>query len=176
MKFTDRGEVVIEARVERQTPRDVVLRVDVTDTGVGIDPAARERLFEPFTQADPSTTRRHGGTGLGLAISRQLVDAMGGEIWVTSETGRRQHVLLHRPARAGSPARRTRAFDVPRSLRGRRVLVVDDNATNRFILEDQLAAWQMRAVAVGVGRRGAGRPARGRALRPPVRRGAARPA
>ncbi|MFC6344705.1 histidine kinase dimerization/phospho-acceptor domain-containing protein, partial [Nocardioides hankookensis] len=65
VKFTDTGEVVIEARVERQTPRDVVLRVDVTDTGVGIDPASRERLFEAFTQADPSTTRRHGGTGLG---------------------------------------------------------------------------------------------------------------
>ncbi|KQW48045.1 hypothetical protein ASC77_16775 [Nocardioides sp. Root1257] len=147
VKFTDAGEVVIEARVERQTPRDVVLRVDVTDTGVGIDPASRERLFEAFTQADPSTTRRHGGTGLGLAISRQLVDALGGELWVTSEpgVGSTFSFTLRLERVAGAAARR---FEVPVQLRGRRILVVDDNETNRFILEDQLAAWHMRAFAV----------------------------
>jgi two-component system, sensor histidine kinase and response regulator len=147
VKFTETGEVVIEARVERQTARDVVLRVDVTDTGVGIDPASRDRLFEAFTQADPSTTRRHGGTGLGLAISRQLVDALGGELWVTSEPGVGSTfsftVRLERVMGAAA-----RQFDVPVQLRGRRVLVVDDNETNRFILEDQLAAWHMRAFAV----------------------------
>src|SRR6478752_1457647 len=147
VKFTDRGEVVIEARVERQTPREVVLRVDVTDTGVGIEPASRDRLFDAFTQADPSTTRRHGGTGLGLAISRQLVDALGGELWVTSEPGSGSTfsftARLERVAGAAD-----RGFDVPVQLRGRRVLVVDDNETNRFILEDQLAAWHMRAFAV----------------------------
>ncbi|WP_051551625.1 response regulator [Nocardioides sp. URHA0020] len=147
VKFTDRGEVVIEARVERQTPRDVLLRVDVTDTGVGIDPASRDRLFDAFTQADPSTTRRHGGTGLGLAISRQLVDALGGELWVTSEPGTGSTfsftARLDRVAGAAD-----RQFDVPVQLRGRRILVVDDNETNRFILEGQLAAWHMRAFAV----------------------------
>ncbi|MFC7493179.1 MULTISPECIES: response regulator [unclassified Nocardioides] len=147
VKFTDAGEVVVEARIERQTPRDVVLRVDVTDTGVGIEPAARERLFEAFTQADPSTTRRHGGTGLGLAISRQLVDALGGELWVTSEAGIGSTfsftARLGRVSGAGNPD-----FDVPVQLRDRRILVVDDNETNRMILEDQLAAWHMRAFAV----------------------------
>jgi two-component system, sensor histidine kinase and response regulator len=147
VKFTDRGEVVIEARVERQTTRDVVLRVDVTDTGVGIEPAERERLFEAFTQADPSTTRRHGGTGLGLAISRQLVAALGGELWVTSESGvGSTFSFTARLGRVTGAPRRD--FDVPVQLRGRRILVVDDNETNRMILEDQLAAWHMRALAV----------------------------
>ncbi len=147
VKFTDSGEVVIEARVERQTPRDVVLRVDVTDTGVGIDPAERERLFEAFTQADPSTTRRHGGTGLGLAISRQLVEALGGELWLTSEPGTGSTFsFTARLERVTGAA--DRQFDVPVQLRGRRILVVDDSETNRFILEDQLAAWHMRAFAV----------------------------
>ena len=148
VKFTDVGEVAIEARDERQTPRETIVRVDVTDTGVGIEPEARERLFEAFVQADPSTTRRHGGTGLGLAISRQLVDALGGELWVSSEPGvGSTFSFTARFGRvAGSPDPE-RA--VPEQLRGRRILVVDDNATNRLILEDQLAAWQMRAVAVG---------------------------
>ncbi|MBA2954640.1 response regulator [Nocardioides sp. MAH-18] len=147
VKFTDAGEVVIAARIERASSRDVVLRVDVTDTGVGIDPAERERLFEAFTQADPSTTRRHGGTGLGLTISRQLVEALGGEIWVVSEPGSGSTFSF--TARlglvSGSAARR---LDVPVQLRGRHVLVVDDNATNRLILEHQLAAWHMRPLAV----------------------------
>ncbi|MEP9363416.1 response regulator [Nocardioides sp. CN2-186] len=148
VKFTDHGEVVIEARVERQTPHDVVLRVDVTDTGVGIDPEERDRLFEAFTQADPSTTRRHGGTGLGLAISRQLVDAMNGDLWVTSETGVGSTFSF--TAQLGRVAgAATRSFDAPQVLRGRRVLVVDDNATNRYVVEAQLAAWQVRPVSVG---------------------------
>ncbi|MBB3045307.1 response regulator [Nocardioides soli] len=147
VKFTDCGEVVIEAHVERQTPRDVVLRVDVTDTGVGIAPHARESVFDAFTQADPSTTRRHGGTGLGLAISRQLVAALGGELWVSSEPDvGSTFSFTARLGRVASAADR----DVAGSgqLRGRRILVVDDNETNRMILEHQLAAWHMRAVAV----------------------------
>ena len=147
VKFTDHGEVVIQAQVEPQPLDDVVLRVDVTDTGVGIDPESRERLFDAFTQADPSTTRRHGGTGLGLAISRQLVDALRGEIWVTSEPGRGStfsftarfgRVAGAAPGQAGSARR----------LEGRRALIVDDNETNRFILEEQLTAWQLRPVSV----------------------------
>ena len=147
VKFTDRGEVVVQARVESRAGSDVVLRVDVTDTGVGIDPAARERLFDTFTQADPSTTRRHGGTGLGLAISKQLVEALGGEIWLTSEPGRGSTFSF--TARLGTAASGGSAPPGgDRQLRGRRVLIVDDNETNRFILIEQLSAWEMRPVAV----------------------------
>ena len=115
VKFTDHGEVVIEARVEAQSSRDVVLRVDVTDTGVGIAPESRERLFDAFTQADPSTTRRHGGTGLGLAISRQLVTALGGDISVTSEVGSGStFTFTARLARvAGSTSRHARRAAAP---------------------------------------------------------------
>jgi PAS domain S-box-containing protein len=146
VKFTDRGEVAIQAQVASETPRDVLLSVDVSDTGVGIAPDARERLFDAFTQADPSTTRRHGGTGLGLAISRQLVEALGGEIRVSSEPGEGSTfsftVRLGRSP--GGAARPERA----RHLTGRRVLVVDDNATNRLILDEQLSAWGMQVVGV----------------------------
>ncbi|WP_395690633.1 response regulator [Nocardioides sp.] len=145
VKFTDHGEVLIQARVERRTASEVVLRVDVSDTGVGIAAEDRERLFDAFTQADPSTTRRHGGTGLGLAISKQLVEALGGEIGVTSELG--QGSTFTFTAHFGvsqAPA----AAAGSRELRGRRVLVVDDNETNRFILTEQLGAWGMRPVAV----------------------------
>jgi PAS domain S-box-containing protein len=147
VKFTDRGEVVVQARVESRTETEVVLRVDVSDTGVGIAADQRERLFEAFTQADPSTTRRHGGTGLGLAISRQLVEALGGEIWVTSELGRGSTFSF--TARFGAATGTAAAAPAAGGqLRGRRVLVVDDNGTNRFILTEQLEAWRMRPVAV----------------------------
>ena len=146
VKFTDRGEVVVQARVEERTGTDVVLRVDVADTGVGIAPEQQERLFEAFTQADPSTTRRHGGTGLGLAISRQLVEALGGEIRVTSEPGRGSTFSF--TARLGVAEGPVAPPGGGRQLQGRRVLVVDDNDTNRLILTEQLDAWQMRSVAV----------------------------
>ena len=147
VKFTDHGEVVVQARVEEDDGADVVLRVDVTDTGVGIAPEESERLFDAFTQADPSTTRRHGGTGLGLAISRKLVDALGGQIWVTSELGRGSTFSFTvRLGAATGPAAAPPTGS--RQLEGRRVLVVDDNETNRFILTEQLGAWEMRPVAV----------------------------
>ena len=126
----------------------MLLRVEVTDTGVGIAPEAQAGLFDAFTQADPSTTRRHGGTGLGLAISQQLVEALGGE-----HLGR----PASRAAAAPSPSPpgsstprwpRGRAATRPQPLRDERVLVVDDNETNRFILTEQLAAWHLRPVAV----------------------------
>ncbi|MBI2243638.1 MAG: response regulator [Nocardioides sp.] len=159
VKFTDQGEVVVRARVLAEHEpesehglghgpgHEVVLQVDVADTGVGIEPHSRERLFDAFTQADPSTTRRHGGTGLGLAISRQLAIALGGEIWVESEPGRGSTFSF--TARFGRGSGATGASrEHARHLAGRRALVVDDNETNRFILEEQLGAWRMRPVAV----------------------------
>jgi two-component system sensor histidine kinase/response regulator len=146
VKFTDHGEVVVSARVERESEDEVVLRVDVVDSGVGIAPGARATLFDAFTQADPSTTRRHGGTGLGLAISRQLVEALGGEITVSSEVGRGSTFSFTAAfGRAGGAAGRRSASS--QGLQGRRVLVVDDNETNRLILTEQLAAWQMDVAA-----------------------------
>ena len=150
VKFTPSGEVAIRARAESVTPDAVVLRVEVSDTGVGIDPAQRPTLFDAFTQADPSTTREHGGTGLGLAISQQLVQALDGVIEVESEPGRGSTFsFTARLGRAVHDAvRRPPAAD-PRTLRGRRVLVVDDNATNRLILAEQLTAWEMTPVVAG---------------------------
>ena len=147
VKFTDHGEVVVQARVVAEHEDEVDLQVDVSDTGVGIEPQARERLFDAFTQADPSTTRRHGGTGLGLAISRRLATALGGEVWVESEPGRGSTFsFTARLGRGSGTAGRTRELE--RHLAGRRALIVDDNETNRFILEQQLSAWRMRPMAV----------------------------
>src|SRR4029079_18415505 len=127
VKFTDRGEVVIQAQVARQTDDKVMLRVEVSDTGVGIAAGSRDRLFDAFTQADPSTTRRHGGTGLGLAISRQLVEALGGEIGVTSEPGSGSTFSF--TARLGTASGAAAAPPGgSRQLQSKQVLVVDDNS------------------------------------------------
>jgi CheY-like chemotaxis protein/anti-sigma regulatory factor (Ser/Thr protein kinase) len=144
IKFTERGEVVTTVEVAYEGPDTVELQVAVRDSGVGITPEARARLFQPFTQADSSTTRKFGGTGLGLAICRRLVELMGGKIGVDSEPGQgstfRFTVRLERvPEGAADPAADTAA------LRGARVLIVDDNATNRVFLREQLRVWGMEA-------------------------------
>ncbi|MBI4606640.1 MAG: response regulator [Planctomycetes bacterium] len=141
VKFTPQGEVYVQARVLEEGPQDVTVRLDVQDTGIGIAAEARSRLFQPFSQADGSTTRRFGGTGLGLAISKRLALMMGGQIGVESELGKGSTfwftTRLGKQLAAGSPAQ---AAPVE-SLRGRRALVVDDNATNRRILRHQLGGW-----------------------------------
>ncbi|WP_170867155.1 hybrid sensor histidine kinase/response regulator [Nocardioides lianchengensis] len=147
VKFTAAGEVVVQASVDSESADEVVLRVEVSDTGVGIAPEAVPGLFDAFTQADLSTTRQHGGTGLGLAISQQLVEALGGRIEVrsTPDVGS-TFAFTARFGRATSVPAPRRV--TPAQLRGRRVLVVDDNETNRFILTEQLAAWDLEPVAV----------------------------
>ena len=120
------------------------MRLEVVDTGIGIAPESAERLFEPFSQADASTTRRFGGTGLGMAISRQLAEAMGGTIGVDSELGQGSVFWVDLPlARATQPVH---PLDGPRRLPpDLRVLVVDDNQTNRLVLGAQLLAWDVAA-------------------------------
>lgn len=140
IKFTERGEVVIRLRVLAQDAATPQLRCEVYDTGIGIAPEAQTRIFDSFTQADGSTTRRYGGTGLGLAISRQLVRLMNGEIGVDSTPGVGSRFWFTLPLR--QPASSARSFSPARDqLRGLGVLIVDDNATNREVLRQQMAAW-----------------------------------
>ncbi|MBA2447697.1 MAG: response regulator [Chloroflexi bacterium] len=142
VKFTARGEVVVRARLAEETLEGAVVYFEVADTGIGIDAEVRRRLFQPFSQADSSTTRNYGGTGLGLTICKRLVELMGGEIGIESESGRGSTFWF--TARFMKAERRAVAAPIARSdLRGLRVLVVDDNATNRTIVEEQLAAWDM---------------------------------
>jgi two-component system, sensor histidine kinase and response regulator len=140
VKFTSEGEVVM--RVARESCGDVgdVLRFEVSDTGIGIDESTRERLFQPFSQADPTTTRRYGGSGLGLCIAKQLVELMGGDIDVRSVPGDGSTFWFTLPCRPGTEVIANRST---RDLTGIRVLVVDDNVPRRQSLERQLAAWGM---------------------------------
>jgi PAS domain S-box-containing protein len=146
VKFTERGEVVVRAAVEEESAEHVVLRFEVADTGIGISEHDQERLFEPFTQADMSSSRKYGGTGLGLAISRQLVELMGGSIRVESRLGEGSTFRFTAGfARASAPPARVH------ELRDARVLVANDNATVRDSLQRQLSAWKLRCdVAAGV--------------------------
>jgi two-component system, sensor histidine kinase and response regulator len=139
VKFTDGGEVVVTIRREEETERDVVLHCAVSDTGIGISDEAKARLFQSFSQADGSTTRKYGGTGLGLAISKALVDRMSGSIGVSSRPGAGSTFWFKVPL-AKQTGVVLKTSEAP-PLRGLRVLVVDDNVTNRKILHRQLAGW-----------------------------------
>ncbi|HEX2043411.1 MAG TPA: response regulator [Acidimicrobiales bacterium] len=149
VKFTERGEVIVRARLADEGGDHVTVRFEVADTGIGIDPASRDRVFGSFTQADASTTRRYGGTGLGLALSKRLVELMGGQIGVESDRGAGSTFWFSVPLarQPGTPAQRPLPPRAP-SLVDVRALVVDDNASNRLILEEQLSNWGMRPDAV----------------------------
>jgi signal transduction histidine kinase/DNA-binding response OmpR family regulator/HPt (histidine-containing phosphotransfer) domain-containing protein/PAS domain-containing protein len=146
VKFTERGEVVLSAssqRVSSAAPDTYLLHFAVRDTGIGIPPDRVDRLFQSFSQLDASTTRRYGGTGLGLAISRRLSEMMGGGMWVESELGAGS--TFHFTLRATAAPAPARAYldEIQPVLAGKRVLIVDDNATNRRILSRQVELWQM---------------------------------
>ncbi len=148
IKFTSHGEVTLQVGVEETDGLHALLHFIVADTGIGIPPDKQSSIFAPFTQADASTTRRFGGTGLGLTICTRLVEIMGGRIWVESEPGRGSR--FHFTARFGvgaTPAERSRPADASR-LSGVAVLVVDDNATNRRVLDGLLTNWGMQPSTV----------------------------
>jgi signal transduction histidine kinase/DNA-binding response OmpR family regulator len=141
VKFTDHGEVILHVRPVGEADFVTTVRFEVRDTGIGISPEAKSRVFEAFSQADASTTRRYGGTGLGLAICRQLVGLLGGEIGVDSEPGVGSAFWFTLPL---PPAAEALPLPAPREqLTGLRVLIVDDHAVNRAVLEQFLASWGM---------------------------------
>jgi signal transduction histidine kinase/DNA-binding response OmpR family regulator/HPt (histidine-containing phosphotransfer) domain-containing protein len=137
VKFTEKGEIVISARLEERLEGQVRVRFAVRDTGIGMTEEQRGRLFQAFSQADASTTRKYGGTGLGLTISKRLVEMMGGEIWVESEPGKGSRFIFTALLGLGEAPARPQLSPHP-DLRGLKVLVVDDNATSREILGDML--------------------------------------
>jgi signal transduction histidine kinase/DNA-binding response OmpR family regulator len=144
IKFTSRGEVVVNVEAESIDPREALIRFAVTDTGIGIPLKKQRDVFAAFTQADGSTSRRYGGTGLGLTISNHLVDMMGGKLQVESQEGKGSTFLFTAHfSMVGAETERPVKADVS-SLRDMRTLVVDDNATNRRILEGVLLGWHMK--------------------------------
>jgi two-component system sensor histidine kinase/response regulator len=146
IKFTSEGEVVVKVESASRTENEIELKVSVRDTGVGILPEKQARMFEAFEQADASTTREFGGTGLGLAISKQLVELMGGNMSVESEPGTGTTFVF--TAKFGIQ-NNVITTEVNREfLEGMHVLVVDDNETNRFILQEISKAWGMKPTLV----------------------------
>jgi PAS domain S-box-containing protein len=139
VKFTERGEVIVAIKLVEQGAQFVKLRFEVRDTGIGMSAEEQQRLFEPFSQADVSISRRYGGTGLGLAISWNLVQLMGGELQVNSAPGSGSRFYFTLPFKLQAEAAATASRSGTAPLRGARVLVVDDNAAARILLADMCA-------------------------------------
>jgi signal transduction histidine kinase/CheY-like chemotaxis protein len=170
VKFTEQGEVVVSVGLLEQAGSTVHLRFDVRDSGIGMDEQTLQHLFEPFSQADASTSRRYGGTGLGLAISRHLVRLMGGELQVESAPGQgsRFHFSLRLGLQAGAGAAPAPAAAAS-GLRGARVLVVDDNASARQVLAEMCAALGLHADSAADGNEALSRVRQARAAGAPYR-------
>jgi PAS domain S-box-containing protein len=148
IKFTAHGEVTLKIHVEAEEGEDRILHFTVSDTGIGIPAEKQILIFRPFSQADASTTRKYGGTGLGLTISKRLVGLMGGTMWVESEAGRGAH--FHFTARLKKSEKPVAATtNAPTlSLQGVKALIVDDNHTNRRVLEAMMRRWEMKTTSV----------------------------
>jgi two-component system, sensor histidine kinase and response regulator len=148
IKFTDQGEVEVKVKVQvkEANERDLKLQFTVADSGIGIPEDELQVIFDPFSQADSSTTRKYGGTGLGLTISSRLVGMMGGRIWLESELGRgSQFHFIVNVGIADTKVIEVATVAPPEVLRAVKVLVVDDNRTNRRILEGMLGRWEMKS-------------------------------
>ena len=144
LKFTEKGEVFVSVKKTKQTRDIVELQFSVKDTGIGITPDQKEKLFRAFSQADISTTRKYGGTGLGLAISKKLVDLMDGEIWVESELGKgSEFIFVIKVPIAKNTVEDTHLNINIAELKDKKVLIVDDNKNNRKILSKQCEKWGM---------------------------------
>ena len=145
LKFTSRGEIVVLAEVESRDAEALRMHFSVRDTGIGISADKQQQIFEPFAQADASTTRKYGGTGLGLTVSLRLVEIMGGKLWVESQAGRGS--CFHFTTRLGVSKKRCAAAPAEPNLKDVPVLIVDDNPTNLLVLATTLSHWGMRVKA-----------------------------
>ena len=145
IKFTDHGDVTLQVYLEEDADGEALLRFDITDSGIGITPETQAKLFKPFVQADSTMTRRYGGTGLGLSISKQLVELMGGRMGVTSVPDHGSTFWC--TARFAKQASSEMAILPMADLQGRRILIVDDNESNRLILHHLVSGWGMRDVS-----------------------------
>ncbi|MGD8754471.1 MAG: response regulator [Desulfobacterales bacterium] len=153
VKFTDSGEIVISTELVKKDGDQTTLKFSVQDTGIGMTAEQAAKLFQPFMQADSSTTRKYGGTGLGLTISKRLAEMMGGEIWVESEQG--QGSTFSFTANFGlGKEKAKKIFSPSKDLRGMKALVVDDNATSREILKDLLESFTFEVTVAASGPEG----------------------
>jgi signal transduction histidine kinase/DNA-binding response OmpR family regulator len=148
IKFTNEGEVAMKVEAKSQGGDNCTLQFTVSDTGIGIPLEKQALIFDPFSQADTSTTRKYGGTGLGLTISARLVELMGGKMRLESELGRGTHFFFSVPMKTSEMPIAVGTISPPEILRGVKVLVVDDNRTNRRILDGMLKRWEMKPVLV----------------------------
>ncbi len=151
VKFTESGEVIVQVKTNPITDGRHELGFSVRDTGIGIPADRLDRLFKSFSQVDSSTTRKYGGTGLGLAISSKLAQRMGGNMWVESKAGKGSTFYFTILVDVKPDAKPLTALGIQPQLEGKRVLIVDDNATNRLILVNQTASWGMKPQAVSSG-------------------------
>jgi CheY-like chemotaxis protein len=153
VKFTDTGEIIVSTELIKKDDAQVTLRFSVRDTGIGMTAEQAAKLFQPFAQADSSTTRKYGGTGLGLTISKRLAEMMGGEIWVESESGQGSTFSFTANFGLGKEKVKKR-FKPSQDQRGMKVLVVDDNATSRDILHEMLESFSFEVSMAASGPEG----------------------
>jgi len=153
IKFTEQGEIVLTDKIVERSDEKITLQFSMRDTGIGMTAEQAAKLFQPFMQADSSTTRKYGGTGLGLTISKRLVEMMGGKIWVESEPGRGSTFSFTANFGLGEEKAKRR-FKPSRDLRGMKVLVVDDNATSRDIFKKMLESFSFEVTLAASAREG----------------------